>query len=107
MKTGMIFLAADILATLRHWVTNGSGSFQSLIFWSVLVLIAFGVFAWAVMFRQQDRPHRHHHRHHDSPDQKKSGRGGKRRRKHRPMNPTLAETGGLPEPRDGKNQPPV
>jgi len=50
----------------------------------VFVLIATGALIWVVYFRRKRRKHRHRHRHH---------------RERRPVNPTLAQTGGLPPPR--------
>ena len=54
---------------------------------AVIVLSAFGVFLWAVLFRKKrKRKHR-----------------SRQRREPRKLNPTLAENGGLPPAREEKN----
>ncbi len=77
------------------------------LFGAVLALVLL-VVLWALVFhkRKDDlsrwrvHRHRHHHEQHDSstsdapPEQ--GHRRRRRRREHRPRNPTLAETGGLP-----------
>ena len=50
----------------------------------VFVLIGIGALIWVFYFRKRRRKHRHKHRHH---------------RERRVVNPTLAQTGGLPPPR--------
>ncbi len=86
---------------------------RSMIFGAIL-LVVLGVFAWA-MFWRKPRRRSHSDRHHrhaggnsrpavaPDPADEKSGwrRKRRRRREHRPRNPTLAETGGLPPPRVG------
>ncbi len=74
-----------------------------------------------VMFRGKGkrRHHHHHHRSADSPPVPTAAVGKdaamaegrrrkwrRRRRPHRPLNPTLAETGGLPPVRDPNTPPP-
>ncbi|MFO1488172.1 MAG: hypothetical protein U1F65_06825 [Verrucomicrobiota bacterium] len=110
-----LILIADIMARFRAWSASTGGTFQSLVYFGIVVLIALVLFIWAVMVRQQPT-HRHHrsHGHFHSSDESHSGssRGGffrrrrRRRKKHRPVNPTLSETGGLPQPRDPKSPPP-
>lgn len=51
-----------------------------------VVLAALMVFIWIALFRKK-RTHRRRHHHHGKK---------RRRREHRPINPTLAQTGGLP-----------
>jgi len=70
---------------------------------------------WAVTFKKRRRHHSHHHHHHHHHSQERTEttaeataeeepavesssrrRRRHRRREHRPRNPTLAETGGLP-----------
>ena len=81
------------------------------------LLVGIAGFIWAVYFRKRPRdgsshPHsRHHHHHHHQSAQESAPAGNgadavngeskrrrrrRRRREHRPRNPTLAETGGLP-----------
>lgn len=50
----------------------------------VFALIAIGALVWVFYFRKPGRRHRRKHRHH---------------RERRSVNPTLAQTGGLPPPR--------
>src|ERR1700694_757483 len=99
--TGTIFFAS-LVDTIRNWAASKSGTFQSLVFWGAFFVLALFVFGWAVMFRKQDRAHRHHHRHHrPEPLEKKTdeeNKGGffsrhrrkRQRKKHRQANPTLA-----------------
>ena len=106
--------AVGLLEKIRAWGATKSGGFQTLVFFGAFALIALAVFGWAIIFRKQ--PFRRHHRSHSKTaatpnDEAKSGgffsrRHHKhRRKKHRPVNPTLAETGGLPAARDGKTPP--
>ena len=108
-------LAVGLWSKIQTWSATTSGAFQTLIFFAVVALIALVLFGWVLMLRGQ--PHHHHHRHQHSHSKpaptEESPRGGflsrrrhrQRRKKHRPVNPTLAETGGLPEPRDSKTPP--
>ena len=65
------------------------------------------VLGWAVFIRKPGRRHHHrHHRHHQRPPSEEETQPRrkwrrKRRQDHRPRNPTLAETGGLPPVRTG------
>lgn len=104
--------AASVLDSVRAWSASKSGTFQTLVFFGVFAVLTLVVFGWAVLFRQQ--PHRRqHHGSRSKPagtaapaDGFLSHRRHKHRRKaHRPVNPTLAQTGGLPAPRDGKPPP--
>jgi hypothetical protein len=109
-------LAVGLVEKIRSWSAAQSGAFQALVFFGVAALIALAAFGWAIIFRQQ--PLRRHHRSHSKPapadagDSAQAGgifsrrRHKHRRKAHRPVNPTLAETGGLPAPRDGKAPPP-
>lgn len=113
------FLAQDLIPTD---VLPGSWHWMGLTLKELLILLgAVGavtalVLIWAVYFRKKPHRHGHHHHHHhhqpsaDSPepteasmdsgsgvsDGKRYRRKRRRRREHRPRNPTLAETGGLP-----------
>jgi hypothetical protein len=120
-RTDVIFIASGVLQTIRSWSASKSGSFQSLVFWGSFVVIALLAFGWAVIFRNHDRPHRHHrHRRSHEPamnstneDDKGGGFFTRLTHKHRKRkrrlraNPTLAETGGLPEARDREKRPPA
>lgn len=108
------FLAQDLTPTD---VLPGSGRWMGLtlkeltLVFGAVGLVTLLVFIWAVYFRK--RPHSHSHQHHHShssdeasvssvdTESETSGerryrRKRRRRREHRPRNPTLAETGGLP-----------
>ena len=96
------------------------GSMDVFIVLGAIVLVALIVFFWVLSFRKNEkRRHKHHHRHHRKSYreqfQKATGeirelirqRRHRSRREHRRINPTLAQTGGLPpihEP--GKPPPP-
>jgi len=86
-----------------------------------VVLVALVVFFWVFLFRKDGkrrRKHHHHHHHHRKSyreELQKNASGIKefirqRRRRHhhehRPINPTLAQTGGLPPLRDADQPPP-
>ena len=82
---------------------------EALIVVGVLIILALVLFLWAKFVRKS------HRRHVSGMLYKKesrtgSGFGPRRRRRrhrgHRPRNPTLAETGGLPPPRP-EDQPPT
>jgi hypothetical protein len=87
------------------------------IFITLLVLIVAGVFIWAAFFRKPTR--RRSSRHRSRPKEEVASPNGaadaaaqtvrrrhKRRRKRQPLNPTLAETRGLPPVRDKQSTPP-
>jgi hypothetical protein len=96
----------------------------ALIILGALALVAAAIFLWAAVVRKpRKRKHSYRHWHTPKPAEGKSGadeekshhhHGGAfhRRRRHRrhhrdrPLNPTLAETGGLPPVRKGGAPPP-
>lgn len=88
-----------------------SGSMVAIVLMSVLVVVLV-VVLWAVFVR---RPARAAERGRlveakDGESSSGSGSGGKRRRRkrdHRGRNPTLAETGGLPEAKSSEQPPPT
>ena len=112
----MIF-AVGLFEKIRAWSAAQNGIFQTLVFFGVVAVIALVVFGWALMVR--DKPKAHHHRQRSktvpamqSGEKQAAGRESRprrkhRRRAHRPVNPTLAQTGGLPAPRDGTSPPSV
>jgi len=93
---------------------------DALIVLGVVVLVALIAFFCALIFGAEGRHRRKHHRHHHQREGyreqfKKSASGikqfirqrhGERHREHRPTNPTLAETGGLPPIHEPDKQPP-
>jgi hypothetical protein len=101
----MIVLAAenpnpsDILLDLHSGNDPDAG--LNYFFMAVGIIIAL-ILIWAVFIRKRrddrDRSYKYPKSSAASDDQKHSGRRRKRRRS-RPLNPTRAETGGLPPPR--------
>src|SRR5580698_928046 len=93
-------------------------SFHSgVIFSALLIILVLGVFLWAAFFRKPAR--RKASRHHwkpkvavetgngvGSPPVRTPRRRHKRRRPRQPLNPTLAQTHGLPPVRDKQSTPP-
>ncbi len=85
---------------------------EALIFAGAIVFVITVIFIWAVWFRKRGRRHKHHHRSEsqkgispppkdETPPVKHGHRKSRRsKREHRPRNPTLAETRGLPPVRD-------
>jgi hypothetical protein len=82
-----------------------------------ILLVTLSLLIWVLVFHKKRRRHQRHHRHHAGHREEfqKSAGGIKeliqphqhyRRREHRPINPTLAETGGLPPLRGEKPPPP-
>jgi hypothetical protein len=97
--------------TLKEWL---------IVLGAVLVVLG-AILVWIVAFRKPRRRHgsqghdHHHHHHRPRPEpvepnpeweEPSRHRRRKRRREHRPRNPTLAETGGLPPLRADGPQPP-
>ena len=86
----------------------------------VIVLVTLGLMFWALVFstkaRHRRHRHRHHHHHKSYREEIKKGTDGLKqiiqqgrhhhRHEHRPLNPTLAETGGLPPVRSPERPPP-
>lgn len=106
-------LPTDVLPDPWHWM--GLTLKELLAMLGAVALVTLILVIWAVYFRKSPRRQSHHHWHHHSHDSTSSAgsqnqndadsdasaetrhrRKRKRRREHRPRNPTLAETGGLP-----------
>jgi FtsZ-interacting cell division protein ZipA len=113
MNTLPILLADETTdAVLQSWRMSDPAMRERLLIFGALGLVTLLILAWAVFLRKRrKRRHEHHHSHHDSPkpaevaqapaEEDVPSPSGKRRRRrsghsHRPRNPTLAETGGLP-----------
>ena len=107
--------APDVIVT---WKKIGPGTREGLMVFGALFLVISLMFAWAFFIRKPARKRKRNY-HYPSTS---SGRGAenqgdaehpsgkrkwkRRRRDHRPRNPTLAETGGLPPIRpDGDADP--
>jgi hypothetical protein len=103
------FLAdLEISEVLAGWRSMDESTRQSLLVLGSIVIVSLVVLLWAAFVRRP-RSRRHSHHHHQSPPLADSypgkaavsGNGPpdsrlRRRHRHRPRNPTLAETGGLP-----------
>jgi hypothetical protein len=113
-------LPTDVLPTGWHWM--GLTLKELLVLLGAVAWVTVMLFVWAVYFRKKPRRHSHHHRHHSgaeesapvSVEESDVGESGRRyrrkrrrRRDHRPRNPTLAETGGLPPLRTQPPQDPL
>ena len=87
-------------------------------FWILLgaiLAVALLIFYWAFAIRKQKHRIRKHRHHHHRPDYRKQikevtndirKRRSKHRHEHRPLNPTLSQTGGLPPLREAGQPPP-
>jgi hypothetical protein len=114
MNTHLVFLAqagSDPTLAWWHW-TNPA--FRELVYISFAIAwITLLLLIWAAFIRRKRRRHHSHHHHHhheskpagaaaDTPNEEEPAQPERRRRRrrshhrHRPRNPTLAETGGLP-----------
>ena len=104
-------LPTDVLPDPWHWM--GLSLKELLTLLAAVALVTVVLVIWAVYFRKSPRRHSHLHWHHhshgsnsspglqnesdsDASAEKRHRRKRRRRREHRPRNPTLAETGGLP-----------
>ena len=113
------FFAQDTLpvdVVSAPWTRMDSTTRDILIIIGATALVTVLALIWAVTFKKKRRHHSHHHHHHhhhsherhetaseaiadEEPVSESSSRRRRRRhrrREHRPRNPTLAETGGLP-----------
>ena len=108
----LLLVDADTHNILANWRLTQSTSEKLMIFGAIGLVTAL-VVLWAVFLRKKRRRRRsHHHEHHGSsvpaqvPGASKDASGPapeehhrrhrRSRRRHRRLNPTLAETGGLP-----------
>src|SRR5256885_15970897 len=98
---------------VRRWRTMTPAARDRVVILGALAFVTLLVVIWAVVFRKR-KPDSHSHRHsyeypratEGDPDSKahKRRKWRRQRRPHRPLNPTLAQTGGLPPIRS--NEPP-
>jgi hypothetical protein len=115
---GAMFAVITVDDVLAEWRDVSPGTRQTLIIIAAIGLAVAWVVVWVVFLR---KPHRRHHRHShgrhashapareaaaassddDSSHHRRRVRVRRPRRNHRPRNPTLAETGGLPPVRTG------
>ena len=113
----------DVIPGSRHWM--GLSVKELMIVLGAVAIVTLIVVIWAAFLRKTPRRHSHHHHHDYSAREENNemrseetgsaeGEGGRRyrrkrrrRRDHRPRNPTLAETGGLPPLRADQPQDPL
>jgi len=114
MSAILILLADEVTdAVLASWRTTDPATLERLIIFGAIGLVTLLALLWAVLVRKERRRRREHHHSHQhsstpaevaeapaeedvpSPPQKRRRRR-RSGRSHRPRNPTLAETGGLP-----------
>ena len=124
MSTVPFILAdADTQEVLASWRMSDPATRERLIIFGAIGLVTVLVLLWAILLRKKRRRRREHHhapRHSSRPSEipeapddesavstpEKRRRRRRSGRKHRPLNPTLAETGGLPPIRsEGPSEP--
>lgn len=115
-------LPTDVLPGASHWL--GLSLKELLLVLGAVSAVTLLLVLWAVYFRKGPRRHSHHHHHRaargpstssvsaddadaEGAEEKPYRRKRRRRREHRPRNPTLAETGGLPPLRAERPQDPL
>jgi hypothetical protein len=98
-----------------NWRQVNTANRQYIVFFGAVSTLALLALLWAVYFRKRKRRHRLEHRAPNgwgrNPNTEEplivvtpSSKHRKRRREHRPRNPTLAETGGMPPVRADNSQ---
>src|SRR5438128_1179047 len=96
---GAGLLADFVFWDIVHaWTSTGDTRTEALIMFGAVFLVSIIAFAAAIFFNQRRRRRRRHHRHGTNPEGKPESRR-RRRSEEFPLNPTLAETGGLPPAR--------
>ena len=119
----LFFAQLDLGQAHPLFTSPGGWTWKSFILPGTLVLLTLVLVCWAAFLRKRPRQHSHHHHHHhhrssgksespgadagQSQDGERRRRRRRRRREHRPRNPTLAETGGLPPMRTDKPAEPL
>ena len=103
-------LLGDFLGMQKH--VNGGFTETLILIGALLLAVVVGTI-WAIIYSQKRKSRHHHHHHHHSSEESLSEQKGRRKRRwrrskypRRPLNPTLAETGGLPPMRDPDSPPP-
>lgn len=114
-------LPTDVVPGASHWM--GLTFTELLTLLGAVAVVTLLLVVWAVYIRKTPRQHSRHY-HYPSANQQNSSsslpdtepeetngkryrRKRRRRREHRPRNPTLAETGGLPPMRSEQPQDPL
>ena len=103
--------AADLIGAERQF--KNTRMYEIVIVFGAISLVVLVSSIFAIIFSRKKKRHKHHHHNQRSqtatvqssetePSDEARGRrkSRRRRRPHRPLNPTLAQTGGLPPIRD-------
>jgi hypothetical protein len=112
-----LLAAFTVEDTLSLWKSLSQSNRERVVVLTAILLVAVPFAIWALFFSKRRRHRSHHHRHHHSHEEvaplaaieeddtstrhRRRRKWRRPRREHRPRNPTLAETGGLPPVRDG------
>jgi hypothetical protein len=95
----------DVIVT---WKKVGPGTREGLMVFGALFLVISLILIWAIFVRKPPRKRKYHYHYPSTKSHPNAVDGGgsgeapakkkwrRRRREHRPRNPTLSETGGLP-----------
>ena len=87
----------DIFDTFMGWQKANQGMRDALLVAGAAILVTTAIVLWAVFIRKRKRrPEYHEPAARSEPKPEKRRKWRRRRKDHRPRNPTLAETGGLP-----------
>jgi type VI protein secretion system component VasK len=117
-----LFLGQGNVDEVRvSWHSPSGSTREVFLVLGAIIAVTSVLLIWALYFRKRRRHHSHHHHHHhhsssessalgttpaESGQESRRRRRRRRRREHRPRNPTLAETGGLPPVRsDSPSEP--
>jgi hypothetical protein len=115
MSTTCIDMTPVILA---QSLFQSLAAYSTLLFWVLLAILVLLTFIWAAFFRRPSSGYparRHHSKPKErvpvseaagAPSGRSPSRHRRRRRARRPLNPTLAQTRGLPPVRDETSTPP-
>lgn len=87
-------------ALVARWNQMSSTRHMLILALVVLVFLALGLAVWAMFIHNPNHIKKSRHDRNKSEPEHHHRRKRKRRREHRPQNPTLADTGGLPPARD-------
>jgi hypothetical protein len=107
--SGTWFAAFQVPDVVVNWKKMGDSSREGLMIFGSMALVTILIIMWAVFVRKKRRRTRESYQPAaakiEAPPKRRKWR--RRRRDHRPLNPTLAQTGGLPPVRtDEPTEPP-
>ena len=108
MKVPGMLADLEVRDAVVSWQKLTDTTRDAILIFGTLTLVTVIMIVWAVYIRKRRRHHSHHYEYpapgaaNGAPGESSSSKRRKwrrRRRDHRPRNPTLAETGGLPPAR--------